>query len=155
MAKYLFPNFMESSEEYSALRDFWRSHVWNAALEFSNADWSTPWLAELDRTLEAGNPIFSAWTRDRSRGLKVVQLPPEEGGDELSRWVEWFGGDAHDPAALRTLVIVCVLTDSNVMRIRKWIEEWVEVGECIEFEQTLEITTSADYSPELISAGPH
>ena len=152
---YLFPNFMASDSEYMLVRAFWETHVWNSIPKLSRSGWSTPWLMQLSPTLEGGNPIFSAWNRKLKIGLKIVQVPLEEGGDELSRWVEWLGGDVNDPDAVRTLVVVCILTDMNAALIKDWMQEWIEQGRIVDHVELVEMTTSSDYSSEVINSGPY
>jgi hypothetical protein len=155
MAHDLFPAFLESKREYARLVDFWRSEIWPTIPSAARKGWLTPWLTPLDPELEEGNPIFSAWNHHRKIGLQIIQVPPHQNGSELSRWVEWFGDGIEDPAAVQTLVVVCVLTQQNLRLIKTWMQEWLELGRIVDFADTFEIATSTSYTEELLQASPY
>jgi hypothetical protein len=145
MADFLFPNFLQSRAEYAALREFWNQEIWARIPRLTRRDWVTPWFAPQHADLEDGNPIFTAWGPSRNRGLQIIQISPNSGATcDLNWWVDWFGGDASDPEAVRKLVIVCVLTVANQRRIRSMINEWVLHGRVSEHVETLDATVTSD-----------
>jgi hypothetical protein len=141
VAEYLFTNFLKSPQEYKELAAFWHDRVWEQIPSALRGDWKAPWFAKREPALQDGNPIFTAWSETELRGLQIIQVAPDEGAvSDLNLWLDWFG-DARDPAAVKKLVVTCVLTTSNLRQIRSLIEQWVIDGCVTERADDVDVTT--------------
>jgi hypothetical protein len=139
----LFPDFRDAPRVYEQSVKFWREDVWRIIPEDSRRGWETPWFARQASGLEDGNPIFSAWSPAVRRGLQVIQVQPGESDNDLTWWMDFFGGEATDPNAIAKLVIVCVPSHSKVARLRSLIDEWTREGWVSEEREGFELTDTA------------
>src|SRR5207249_2151059 len=71
MAEHLFPNFLKDSQEYRGAERFWEK-IWQSLVDEAGVaeQWRHPWLGAPFRD---GNPIFSAVSPGRRRGVSVIQ----------------------------------------------------------------------------------
>ena len=123
-----FANFLSDPTEYALSERYWQD-LFRAITreEGVTHDWHDPWLNTTfaDGTSFAdGNPIFSAWTPNRGRGVRIIQLDPVNVGTDLSfsSWEDAFGeGDD----TILELVICCVLSDENALQASRYIRQWV------------------------------
>jgi hypothetical protein len=140
MPEYLFSDFRRSRARYEKAVAFWNERVWQAISEYSRREWITPWFSRQHPALEDGNPIFSAWSRAERRGVQIIQVSATEGTDDVEWWIDWFGGNAFDPDAVRNLVIVCAPTTTNRERIVRLMEDWIRRGQLTERAETIDTT---------------
>jgi hypothetical protein len=131
MVEHLFSSFLEDREEYGQAVDYWVK-LW----EDVDADlreqfgWKHPWMVSDWRTHDVfmdGNPIFSAYSPQVQKGIRVIQHPPHTFDEiEFDMWLDTFGGPSSDPNAIRELVICCALSEEAAGRAYELIREWVQ-----------------------------
>ncbi len=127
MGRLLYPNFLSNPEEYAKAEAAW-AEAWRDLMRHSRlaALWRSPWLSTTfadGSPCRDGNPIFSAFAPDRALGVRVVQLPPDDGAEELTYWTDYFA--AGQPEAVKELVIACVLSDETVFDAIGLMHQWV------------------------------
>jgi hypothetical protein len=134
---YLFPGFLNDQTQYTQAQNHWND-VWSALISRlgQRFKWETPWLNTTfaDGTpCQDGNPIFSAVSKSRKLGVRVIQLSPPSTtpsgpppGDELSVWTDTFD----DPrfGMITELVLACVLTERTVSEAVDLLDQWVIHG---------------------------
>ena len=128
--EYLFPNFLESPEEYNAARAYWRalcghllssydqSDVWEPRTEQPSAD-GTP---ERD-----GNPIYSLVNHNQLKSIVIIQQDPKIHRKwEIVAWVDKFGDEFSEPRPIDELVFACNLTHKAVNTFQRLFEAWIQ-----------------------------
>ena len=130
MEKYLFRNFLSDPAEYRQAEALWNGR-WNERRECARDrdEWKTPWLstAFADGTrFGDGNPIFSAFSPSRRRGIRVIQLEPSEDPRDLYFWIDAFDKDG--PEKIDELVISCVLTRETLFDAMDMMSQWMDEG---------------------------
>jgi len=131
MATHLFRDFLSSPQGYEAVQRFW-SGLWNEILEGLGVvpgQWEQPWVGNRladGSELRDGNPIFSAYSPELARGLRVIQHEPEEQEMELVWWLDSSAGD--DGGNVEELVISCAMSEEAEKVARSLIKSWVSTG---------------------------
>ena len=136
MDKYLFPNFLSDPAEYAQAEALWTKH-WDELREWvrDRDEWKAPWLGTgfADGTsCRDGNPIFSAVSRLRRRGIRVIQFERSTDPGELYSWKDTF--DEGGPEKIDELVISCALTRRTLIDAMYMMSQWVDEGQ-IELSQ--------------------
>lgn len=90
------------------------------------SDWSYPWISTGAPDLLDGNPIFSAVSHSKRRGVRIIQHEPTSNKLEIQAWTDLVGGKLIDPDAVEELVISCALSDAAAEFAAAIIERWVE-----------------------------
>lgn len=135
MVDYLFPHFLSDPKEYEHAESIWRERWEDLVCRVGQKWlWESPWLNTTfsnGSPCQDGNPIFSAVSRVRQLGVRVIQLEPSGNPRELHAWSDTFAKGS--PEAIRELVISCVLTDQTLLEsvdlMNRWImEEEVELS---------------------------
>ena len=129
MVRHLFLKYLEDRTEYQRASDYWVS-LWDRIDPFVRelSGWRQPWLCHglsEDDVLMDGNPIFSAYTPQHGKGIRIIQYPPTSGELEWDFWYDTFGGSMSDPNSIEELVIACALSEEAAMRTFEWLSAWV------------------------------
>lgn len=134
MAEHLFPDFLDNREQYAKATDWW-VQLWEGIdppLRAQNG-WIQPWMLgdwQRHAVFRDGNPIFSAYSSQKQRGIRVIQHAPTTDAVEFDAYFDTFGGAPSDPDAIFELVISCALSeevrDMARARMRVWISDSVE-----------------------------
>src|SRR6516225_2922711 len=108
MVRHIAADFLANRRQYQRAERYWRD-LWEGLVgETGAADqWRSPWLAA---PLADGDPIFSAVSSVRARGVHVIQHAPTSDALELETWVDQFGEEGRDDV-IDQLVISCALSD--------------------------------------------
>jgi hypothetical protein len=77
--------------------------------------------------LADGDPIFSAVSSVRARGVHVIQHAPTSDALELETWVDQFGEEGRDDV-IDQLVISCALSDEAAAEARRLMRSWIVFG---------------------------
>jgi hypothetical protein len=130
MDKYLFPNFLSNPAEYAQAEALWIER-WKERRECvgDRDDWTTPWLSTefADGTpCRDGNPIFSAFSPLRRRGIRVIQLEPSADPRDRDVWIDAFDKDGLEK--IDELVISCVLTRETLFDAMDMMSQWMDKG---------------------------
>ncbi len=146
MVRHLHARFLEDASEYRSVVTFWRT-LWEKVSPTTRTarGWQHPWLftgSDEDTVFMDGNPIFSAYSPTRLRGIRVIQYPPESGDLEFDCWLDTFGGKLEEPGVIRELVIACALSEEAAQQARELMEQWCEREE-IESRQV--VVPTCDY----------
>ena len=122
--------FLESSVAYQAAESFWAQ-----ALRELLAESDLDWQPFYKKPGQDGNPLFSAWTPDRNKLVRVIQFTPEEDDEQLfSAWIDVWEGDLPESMAsqknaiaspIPELVIDLALTDVTRQLALTYIYLWL------------------------------
>ncbi len=134
MITHYFKDFLANSDEYRRVENYWISR-WNDIMKNRlDSDWSYPWISTGAPDLLDGNPIFSAVSPSKRRGVRIIQHEPTSDKVEILAWTDLVGGKFHDPDAIQELVISCALSDAAADFAAAMIGPWVE-GKSISFNR--------------------
>jgi hypothetical protein len=129
MSRQLFANFLHSSTEYDKAVEFWVKTLKRVLkARYEQEGWCKWFNAEfVDGTPDRdGNPIASFVSRQRDRGIKIVQLA-EVAHLDLEASVRVFArGDTEEIPYLEMWV---VLTPGTAQRSKRLIKEWVNADQ--------------------------
>jgi hypothetical protein len=130
MDKYLFPNFLLNPAEYAQAEALWVKR-WKERREYARDrdEWKAPWLSTAfanGTPFGDGNPIFSAVSPSRLRGIRVIQLEPSADSRDLCFWLDVFDKDG--PEKIDELVISCVLTSETLSDAMDMMSQWMDEG---------------------------
>lgn len=124
----LFPRFLEDDSEYVRASNHWK-HLWHRIPKDVRLAyrWQHPWLEEEPPGIRDGNPIFTAVTPEFRKAIRIIQAPTtyDPHSVDFFAWIDTFGGDFDDPAAIIELVISCVLTTVTSTHAFGLMEAWV------------------------------
>jgi len=141
MVRHLFSRFLVDSSEYRGAvqhwEDLWRKIDVRAR---TRGAWRSPWLSTkaVDGTDFAdGNPIFSAYSPDQKKAIRVIQFPPTTDRLQLDYWLDSFGGEVGGPQTTTELVISCALSDSASALAFSLMSAWVKGEIEIEFSHDM------------------
>src|SRR5438046_1969229 len=95
MVDFLYPNFLEDSQEYERAEALWNER-WTDLVRRVGQEklWQNPWLNTKfanGTPFRDGNPIFSAVAPKRRLGVRIIQLEPSGNPKELNVWTDTFG----------------------------------------------------------------
>jgi hypothetical protein len=150
MERFLFPDFLNDSEQYQQAQDLWQ-RTWNelVAEVGQTSLWQTPFYATTfaDGTpCRDGDPIFSAVDPTRKIGVRVIQFEPTGHVGELASWRNTFAKG--EPEEIEELVISCSLTDSTLSKACDLIRQWITKGPVdADLGSALNQSFSPDFTP--------
>ena len=119
----LFPDFLTDPDEYTAAEQFWQA-IWQDLNPSEH--WVTPWLNTSflnGQPFLDGNPIFSAYSPNVQRAVRIVQLEPDDEG-EMTWWLDKTVDSCDRP--LTRLTIACVLSEKNAAKSRDLLQQWIQ-----------------------------
>ncbi len=111
MITHLFPDFLKDDGVYLEVAQFWID-LWESIGANNRFGWNQPWFQPLPPAIGQGNPIFSAVSPRRRRGIRIIQAAPSERGLEFVAYPDTFGGSIFDPDTIHELVISCTCQTS-------------------------------------------
>lgn len=133
MINHLYRDFLVNGDEYHNAEAYWIRR-WNELIKNDpDTDWSYPWISTGAPDLLDGNPIFSAVSLSKRRGVRIIQHEPTSEKVEIQAWPDLVGGKFSDPDAIRELVISCALSDAAAELALAMIRPWVQ-GKPISFD---------------------
>jgi len=143
MVAFLFPNFLNDAHEYQQAESLWQTQ-WEELVRHVGQEWlwETPWLKTdfaNGTPCRDGNPIFSAISRSKGLGVRIIQVEPGDKQRELYVWTNVFAKG--DPEEIKELVISCSLTQETLLDavdlMKRWLTdeevgfEWDSFGEVV------------------------
>ena len=151
MVRHIFADFLRDERVYAQTERYWLD-LWNGVDPQDRDDngWKQPWFQPLPPGLSEGNPIFSAFSPNLKRGIRILQSEPTEKGIEFYAYPDTFGGTIFDPAAIHELVISCALSDIVSHLAMSLIHPWV-AGKSISFDSYEGGMVSMDRLPQVRS----
>ena len=116
----MFDNYLEDLGVYTRLEDFWSEEFVRLVESFGGTveAWRIPFYNTLFSNgvkMMDANPIFSAQFQPSGKIIRIVQ----ESHDEMPDVTSWEDEDSGE------LVIVCSLTDNNLIEVRKVMSSWL------------------------------
>jgi len=126
MVEHLFTDFLKDDRSYNEAVRYWED-LWLKTDEVSRklGGWKYPWMSRqfVDGTeIRDGNPIFSAWSPQLRKGLRVIQYEPTKDSCELSFWLDDCGENAD---CVQELVVACGLSDESSILAFTLMSSWV------------------------------
>jgi hypothetical protein len=126
MINHINPNFLKDSKVCSQAEEYWIK-LWNEISHKAiSDDWIYPWFQPLPPHISQGNPIFSAFSSNSNRGIRILQFEPTKNELEFFHYYDNFG-------AVNELVISCAASDEAekmcVLVISFWISKKFPFGQ--------------------------
>lgn len=124
MPQILYPGFLESYRTYQELELFWESLFSRIAEQnrWSWRSWMKPTFANGTPFFD-GNPIFNAYVPELNRGVRILQVEPEESG-EFSYYPDVV--EMEDGHTFQELVISLILTEETQAQAEAAIANWLK-----------------------------
>ncbi len=134
MIEHILPDFMQDDLAYAQAERYW-VQLWLQLDPDIRGDngWIQPWFRPLTRSLGEGNPIFSAVSPARKRGIRIIQFEPTSPRAEIVAYADTFGGPFYDPSAISELVISCALSDVTAAMALSLMRPWI-AGQSVSFD---------------------
>ena len=127
MPQWLFPDSLANPKTYEQAQRFWDG-LWQKVLKStgSGGAWETPWL---QNPKPDGNPILTAISKSKNRGVRIIHEDVGEPDDTNLDW--WLGsfGEKTATDAIPELVIACCPSRDNVVEVERLLDKWVQNGE--------------------------
>ena len=88
MAEFLYADFLNDKRVYNLAQGSWK-RLLNSLLK-EHAYTYTPYINQVQNGQKEydGNPIFSAFIPEIKRAIRIIQVAPEEDGDDISAWID-------------------------------------------------------------------
>lgn len=126
MAKFLYANFLDNKRTYNLAQGSWK-RLLNSILKQHGYTFQSYINQKQNGKKEYdGNPIFSAYVPEIKRAIRVIQVSPEEEGDDLSAWIDDI--DLSEKLAAgqtKELVLDLKLSKQTKNDARELIQQWV------------------------------
>ncbi len=151
MAQHLYPNFLSDPEQYKLSVEHWE-RLWSRTVpsERVAGRWKYPWLSTGSPSIQDGNPIFSAFSQMKRRGIRIIQHEPTEPNVEIQVWLDRFGGSVSDPGSIEELVICCALSDIASDLVLSLMNQWIKEGSLYFTAESHGLAPTRGLRPELI-----
>lgn len=124
MAKLLYANFLDNKKVYNLAQAHW-SKLLNSILK-EHAYTFNPYINQIQNGQKEydGNPIFSAYIPQIERAIRIIQVSPEEEGDDISAWTDSIelAGESKDT---KELVVDLKLSKNTKTIAISLIENWI------------------------------
>ena len=124
MINHIYENFLNDINQYRAAEEYWRRPMGKKPRRLSSTPWSSPWISTGSPDCLDGNPIFSAVSPAKRRGIRVIQHEPTSVKVEIQAWPDFVGGNFSDPEAIQELVISCALSEAAADLAMSLIRPW-------------------------------
>jgi hypothetical protein len=126
MVELLFADFLKDPHSYDQAVRHWLD-LWMKTDEAARKSkgWQHPWMISRFANgveLRDGNPVFSAWSPQLRKGLRIIQHEPTRPECELSFWIDDCG-EGED--FVQELVVACALSDEASILAFSLINSWV------------------------------
>ncbi|MCB9291747.1 MAG: hypothetical protein H6559_01240 [Lewinellaceae bacterium] len=123
----LYPDFLKDYTAYQEVERFWESLFTRIAEQNGWAwrSWMKPAFANGTPFFD-GNPIFNAFVPELNRGVRILQVEPEE-SDEFSFYQDVV--EMEDGHTFPELVISLILTEETKEQAETAIVHWLKGGE--------------------------
>lgn len=130
MAQVLYANFLENKKIYNLAQGSWRRFF--ASLLKKKGYSFEPYLNDRVNGKKEydGNPIFNAYIPELKRAVRIIQVSPEEEGDNISAWIDDI--ELKDKKT-QELVLDIKMTRDAKLTAREILGAWIE-GELSEEE---------------------
>ncbi|MFZ2901186.1 MAG: hypothetical protein WA004_21325 [Saprospiraceae bacterium] len=127
----LYANLLEDKRVYNLARASWKRFFDKLAKEMGVS--YVPYINQKQsgKPEYDGNPIFSAYVPALNRAVRIIQVAPGEGGEEITSWVDTIALHEGQPE-VEDLVLDMVLSRAARERagelVKRWLGERVAVG---------------------------
>lgn len=123
MVDYLYTDFLENKRAYNLAQASWK-RLLDSLLQ-AHGYTHTPYINSNQNGQKEydGNPIFSAFIPEIARAIRIIQVSPNEEGDEISAWVDDI--ELGDTNEIKELVLDLKLSRKAKMIARDLIKEWI------------------------------
>ncbi|MEL7421712.1 MAG: hypothetical protein AAFN81_01920 [Bacteroidota bacterium] len=88
MADFLYTDFLENKRIYNLTQAYWGKLLTSVLKQHGYAYTSYINQIQGGKKEYDGNPIFSAYIPEARRAIRVIQVSPDEEGDDLSAWID-------------------------------------------------------------------
>ena len=85
MTKFLYADFLENKRTYNLAQGAWKRLFSSLLQEYGYT--YTPYINQTQNGKKEydGNPIFSAFIPEINRAIRIIQVAPDDDGDEISK----------------------------------------------------------------------
>lgn len=131
--KYLFPNFLNDSQQYSDSQKFWENLCLKVLSEYQQLELWISWFgvesivsAAENAILYEGNPIFWLDNPTQLKSIKIIQQDPKIHTKwEMAAWIDIVGDEYSELGLMKQLVFTCNLTLETANVFEKLFEVWL------------------------------
>lgn len=126
MVQFLYSNFLENKKIYNLAQASWKRFFDSLVLEHGIS--YTPYINQHSNQgkMYDGNPIFSAYFKDKNRAVRIIQIEPTEDQYEIHSWIDTF--ELNPNEKIDELVIDLVLSSKTKAIAEDLIYQWVMEG---------------------------
>lgn len=128
MIDLLFPNFLDSTEEYESCERYWEHLVHDIAQSIGQTG---EWFRWIPRTYADGtpfeldgNPIFDGRSRKLDRAFRIIQHRAESNELEISAWLKSYEEEYED-LPRDELVINLTLSQESGRLAKALLHKWM------------------------------
>lgn len=121
MTKFLYADFLENKRTYNLAQGAWKRLFSSLLQEYGYT--YTPYINQTQNGKKEydGNPIFSAFIPEINRAIRIIQVAPDDDGDEISAWID----DIELKEKVKELVLDLKLSKKAKSTARDIIKAWL------------------------------
>lgn len=126
MAKFLYADFLENKRAYNLAQGYWSRLI--SSLLKKHGYTYIPYINQMQNGKKEydGNPIFSAFIPEIERAIRIIQVSPDEEGDDITAWIDDIDLDGKIEAGkTEELVLDLKLSKEAKMLAKDLIEKWI------------------------------
>ena len=126
MAKFLYEDFLENKRAYNLAQGSWNRLLRSLLREYGYT--YTPYINQMQNGKKEydGNPIFSAFIPEIERAIRIIQVSPDEEGDDISAWIDDIElGKKAKTKKTKELVLDLKLSREAKMLAKDLIGKWI------------------------------
>lgn len=123
MSKFLYADFLENKRSYNLAQGAW-GRLLNSILK-AHGYTHTPYINQIQNGKKEydGNPIFSAFIPEIKRAIRIIQVSPEEEGQDISAWIDDI--ELEEKSKTKELVLDLKLSKNAKDLAKDLMEQWV------------------------------
>jgi hypothetical protein len=124
MSKFLYADFLENKRTYNLAQGSWNRLLTSLLKEYEYTH--TPYINQTQNGEKEydGNPIFSAFIPEIKRAIRIIQIAPQEEGDDISAWLDDIALNAKAEKTAE-LVVDIKLSQASKRIAKDLIHKWI------------------------------
>lgn len=123
MSKFLYADFLENKRSYNLAQGAW-GRLLDSILK-AHGYTHKPYINQFQNGKKEydGNPIFSAFIPEIKRAIRIIQVSPDEEGQDISAWIDDI--ELTEKSKTKELVLDLKLSPNARMTAKNLMEKWV------------------------------
>lgn len=126
MTNILYADFLTNKRAYNLAQGSWNRLLKNLLKSYGYSH--TPYINQIQNGKKdySGNPIFSAFVPEIKKAIRIIQVSPEEEGDDISAWIDAIElGKKFKNQKTEELVLDLKLSRASKKTAKKLIDKWI------------------------------